>query len=101
MGKKTENRKKRCNDMLSELQRITQLKGVDLKVLNRYPMHLRLVADVTVDYWPSTSRAWIFGSPHASAEKVEPWKAVEMTIIPRLSVSTILNAVQSPKEKPR
>lgn len=42
---------------------LSQANGVNIKILHRSsPIHVRVCGEVTVDYWPSTNRAWLYGS---------------------------------------
>lgn len=37
---------------------------VSIRMLNEYPMHVRVTGECVVDYWPATQNAWLYGSKH-------------------------------------
>lgn len=54
-------------------------KNVSVRMLNQYPMHVRITGNCVVDYWPATQRAWVFGSEHA-ANVTPPEGAIQMAL---------------------
>lgn len=61
-AERREKRQKIAEERLLELQSFAQPMHVEVCILNRFPMHIRLHGKRTVDYWPATSRAWVYGT---------------------------------------
>ena len=97
MGKKrTQERKSQNQRDLTTVRAIAAISGVQVTVLNDYPMHLRLRGERVYDYWPSTHRAWEYGTEMKSAVKVDPCEVVGLTLDASLpeSASEHLNALK-------
>lgn len=76
---KREQKQRISAERLAELKTEAKLRDVEVTVLNPYPMHVRLKGRCTVDYWPATQRAWVFGSEHR-ANITSPAEAVAMAL---------------------
>jgi hypothetical protein len=81
MGKKRRAEKLKQNMLdYTLIKAMGEVSGVEVLLLNEYPMHLRLKGERIVDYWPSTRRAWEYGSEYQSAVKVNPEEVVTLTL---------------------
>ena len=58
MGRKQRVETRKMN--LAELRKLHLSLGLD--VLEFSHLHYRIVGEISVDYWPSTGRAWVVGS---------------------------------------
>jgi hypothetical protein len=78
--KKTAERKNQNQIDLETIRRLGELHGVEVALLNQYPMHLRISGFKTFDYWPSTQRAWEYGTEMKSATKVSPAEVIDLVL---------------------
>jgi hypothetical protein len=72
MGKK---KRKQGEERLEFLKGLANELG--FRVQEFSPIHVRVFGSTTVDYWPTTSRAWIVGGVR-KAEHVTPLNVIEM-----------------------
>lgn len=59
------------------LENCASAEGVELRKFS--PLHFRIMGANMVDYWPSTSRAWLVGSSH-KAKQMSPQEAYALSI---------------------
>lgn len=58
------------------LVNLASAEGVEVRKFS--PLHCRIFGAVVVDYWPSTSRAWVLGS-RDKAREMSPVEAYELS----------------------
>lgn len=63
---------------LSELRSIAKPLGIEVRVLNEWPMHIRVFGENAVDYWPTTGKAWLMGS--ASSAHYSPSEVIGLAV---------------------
>lgn len=81
MGKKRRAEKLRQNALdYTMIKAIAEISGVTVTILNEWPMHLRLRGERIWDYWPSTHRAWEYGTEMKAVRKVEPENIVSLAL---------------------
>lgn len=52
---------------LAQLRSLAKPLGIEVTVLNQFPLHVRVLGANTVDYWPTTNKAWELNSMIRSA----------------------------------
>jgi hypothetical protein len=74
MATSKQRRRDESTKILREL-----VKGKDVEVWQYSSVHLRLIGNSSVDYWPSTRRIWVTGS-QKSGFKGTPQEALEIAL---------------------
>lgn len=62
-------------ERLNELRTLAKPLGIGVWAFS--PIHCRVFGKLTVDYWPSTTRAWIRGSS-GKAKKLAPGEVLAL-----------------------
>lgn len=68
-------KEKKAIERLNELRRLAKPLGFGVWAFT--PIHCRVFGESTVDYWPSTARAWVRGSS-GKAKKLEPAEVISL-----------------------
>lgn len=71
----SKSKRKQGRKRLDELNRLAMEVGYEVREFSE--IHVRVFGATTVDYWPTTSRAWVVGGSKR-AERVTPLNVIEM-----------------------
>lgn len=69
------SKRQKGEERLDDLRQLAMEAGFGMREFSK--IHVRVFGHTTVDYWPTTSKAWVVGSQQW-AERVTPLQAIEM-----------------------
>ena len=72
-------KQERIKQSVHDLIEATRADGFEVVVLNESPCHVRVIGNCTVDFWPASSKAWVFGS----AGKASPMTVTQVADLAR------------------
>jgi hypothetical protein len=82
MGKAKQTARREQRERHTEELRRLKAARPELTVLEFDATHLRLIGKISVDYWPSTGRAWKTDNYDHRSEVMTPAQAVELACEP-------------------